>query len=240
MGNGFMWAGFFVNNRYGTYVLRNGQRINNAFAIVSRFRFGIPTDDPTWNWMENATLHLGVLTSSGGVRLRLKPPGGVWQTAIDQPNHYRSRFHCASQPVTLHVGEWTEVELTTNIADGDSALFSPTTYVRRPPFLPELTPTYEAGAYGGTALMVGPTWSSASNLPPAVPILSPNPGASCGNDFYHPDDPQIATPAPPGTKFHADLALNHYFAIPSEIVQVTTSDSQANPNLPYCAAPYGW
>lgn len=230
--NHFFNSELFITNRYGFYVLRNGQRLNNDMAIVHRFRVGIPTDDPSWAWLENTTIDLGVLTSSGGVRLRTRAPGGTWQDVISEPDYYRSRFHCASPAsrITLHVGEWTEVELINNISDGDSNFFTPMTYTRANP-LPTESPTYVAGAYGASGVMGGFRWGTTS-LPDGIPIITPD-DTACGKNFFHPDDPQLAT-APQGTMLHADLTLKNYYKIPKELTQVITSDALENGIPSYC------
>lgn len=228
----FLFPSFFISNRFGTYVLRNGERINNYFAIVNRFRIGIPLDDQNWHWMEDTTLDLGIVTTAGGARLRTRAPGGVWQEAIAQPAYYRSRFHCAAPTsrITLHLGQWTEVEMITNISDGSSALFQPITYVRTHP-QPGESLTYTGGAYAAAVLIGGFTWGT-STPPAGVPFIDPDLSA-CGQDYYHPDDPQLST-APPGAHDFYALAAKNFFGIPKELMQVTTPDAATNGNLPYC------
>lgn len=233
VGNHFLGNDFYIMNRYGIWLLRNGQRINNYMAIVTKFRIGLPATVSQWvqDNIVGATLDLAVLTNSGGARIRTRASGATaWQTVVNAPGYQRSRLQCAPQNarITLTPGQWTDVELISNISDGNNLAFQPRVYTNQRPDPGEETEITRS-AYGGAALLVGIRWrEGVTGVPRIDPDLS-----GCGQDFYHTFDDLAANLS---SLTHDQLGIGQYkfFVIPKEWTEVTVEDAAANGNLPVC------
>lgn len=210
IGGRFLDPNFKLVNLFGSYALRQGLRINNYMGFRARFQLKLPAEFSAYS----GTIRLVALTNSGGVKLKTKPAGGTYGTVIDQPGYRRSRLYCADAPVTLTPGVATdEVELMLNIADGNSLYYDTSS---------------GHGAYGG--LFLGYMNETVAGLPMADASM-------CGQDVYHPDDPQKPAGAWTQTDVFGDVNLGipgkGFFTVLKEVMQVTETH-RVQFGLPEC------
>lgn len=199
---------FHLFDFYSTNVMRQGLWVNNFYAFLMRFAVTLPQEyaDQVTPGSPTTTIGVAAMANSGGVRLRMRSPGGQFTTVIDQPQYARSRLYCASQKIPLAVGTSTEFEFIVNIADGNSLYFDPS-----------------QGPFGGLNLMF-------YDVP--YPGIGPADLSACGADFYDPIDPL----KPAGAALISDLPFRGFFpsdGVFPPMFQVTDGD-RSRFSLPIC------